>query len=139
MIAITDTTDSTLLFDTLDWRLIERRIRETFKESEQPRHGQNLCCGYCRRQVTREDLRIPVQGSHQHVYSNPHGIVFEIGCFASASGCQAVGVPTEEWTWFRGFAWQIAICKGCGEHLGWRYSNTGSDTFFGLILGRLAS
>jgi hypothetical protein len=24
-------------------------------------------------------------------------------------------------TWFEGYAWQVASCAGCGTHLGWRF------------------
>ena len=66
---------------------------------------------------------------------NPEGTVFVIGCFAQAPGCVAIGAPMLEWTWFPGCRWQVALCRACGEHLGWRY--TGADTFHGLILERL--
>lgn len=33
------------------------------------------------------------------------------------------GVPTEKFTWFKGYAWQIFNCKRCGLHLGWRYTS----------------
>lgn len=46
------------------------------------------------------------------------------------------GVPTEEFTWFKGYAWQIFNCRRCGSHLGWRYSTKDVSKvpshFFGL-------
>jgi hypothetical protein len=124
------------LLDLLNWQLIEYQLRK-IKQEEESGKSQKLCCSHCRLIITREDQRIPVQGKHEHVYSNPNGIVFHIGCFASAPGCQSVGISTEEWTWFRGFTWQIAICKGCGEHLGWRYRRSDGDIFYGLLVNRL--
>jgi hypothetical protein len=30
--------------------------------------------------ITSPAERIVVQGSHQHTFANPHGIIYEIGC-----------------------------------------------------------
>jgi hypothetical protein len=68
---------------------------------------------------------------------NPHELMFHIGCFAAAPGCAQVDIATAEWTWFSGYRWQVALCRHCGIHLGWRYRGAGSDAFFGLILDRL--
>jgi hypothetical protein len=48
-----------------------------------------------------------------------------------------VGEPSEYYPWFPGYAWQIAVCRGCRAHLGWLFRAEG-DVFFGLILNRLA-
>jgi hypothetical protein len=134
---VTENQTDRRLFDSIDWELTGRALRQTLGEEQETSEGQYLCCRYCRLPITREDQRIPVQGQHEHLYSNPHGIVFHFGCFATAPGCQSLGTPSEEWSWFRGFSWQIAICKGCGEHLGWRYSSLHGDNFHGLILKHL--
>jgi cereblon len=34
----------------------------------------------------------------------------------------AAGRPSTEFTWFPGYAWEIAWCSRCGEHLGWRFT-----------------
>ncbi len=86
--------------------------------------------------MTTTSARIDVGGAHEHVFTNPHGIQFRIGCFAHAVGCRTLGQASTFWTWFPGHAWQIAICGGCREHLGWLF--TASDaSFHGLILDRL--
>ena len=126
-----------LRFDSLNWGQIERHLLEANEEEERNDPGQNLYCIHCGNAITREDQRIPVQGKHQHVFSNPHGIIFRIGCFATAPGCGQVGTATEEWTWFPGYAWQIALCLGCGSHLGWHYRHRDGNLFYGLILRHL--
>ena len=40
-----------------------------------------------------------------------------------------------EHTWFAGFRWQVALCDGCGGHVGWWY--LGDSSFVGLIATRL--
>jgi hypothetical protein len=99
--------------------------------------GRGLFCRLCRHGITRQEAGIAVNGRQVHVRTNPAGITFEFGCYSGAPGCAAVGSPTAEHTWFPGHSWQIAVCGGCGEHLGWRFRGEGG--FFGLILSRLVS
>lgn len=94
-------------------------------------------CRQCRQIITSSAERIPVQGSHHHTFANPHGVVFHIGCFQSVRGCGYVGPATEEFTWFRGYRWRIAVCSMCLTHLGWLFVSQGGHVFNGLILDRL--
>jgi hypothetical protein len=89
--------------------------------------------------VTDESRCITVAGSHEHVFANPYGMVFRLGCFAAAPGVVGLGVPSSDFTWFAGTVWQIVVCAACGAHLGWRYDWPGGDIFFGLLLDRLVS
>jgi hypothetical protein len=95
-----------------------------------------LVCRACRTVVTTTDLAVVVNGSHRHVFFNPHGLVFELGCFASARNVLPTGPKTDEFTWFAGYAWQAVVCAGCAGLLGWRYTGHG-HAFFGLILPAL--
>lgn len=104
---------------------------------EDSRERRILVCRSCRRAVTDPAHRISVRGMHRHVFFNPHGIVFEIGCFSRADGCAMSGSPTMEFTWFDGYAWRIAVCSFCLTHLGWQYLGSSGDSFFGLILSHL--
>ncbi|MGB5984318.1 MAG: cereblon family protein, partial [Desulfobacterales bacterium] len=80
-------------------------------------------------------------GAHRHTFANPHGRVFEIGCFRDAPGCRVQGPALTEFSWFSGYAWRIALCGGCLSHLGWRFQGAPSGIpgpgFFGLILNHL--
>ena len=86
--------------------------------------------------MTAEKERVAVDGHHVHHRSNPAGIEFEFGCFAAASGAEAVGVRTAEFTWFSGYTWVFSVCRACGAHLGWLFEG-GGPSFHGLILVRL--
>ena len=99
--------------------------------------GTVLVCRVCRSRITRRDLSMEVDGSHRHVFFNPHGEVFEVGCFASAKNMLPSGPKTDEFTWFPGYMWQAVACTGCISQLGWRYTGKGGG-FFGLILAALA-
>ena len=105
-------------------------------EARDRRRGRALRCIRCRAEVTTTDARIEVGGRHEHACMNMHGYFHHFGCFAAAPGCVAVGVPTSEWTWFPGHSWQLANCRRCGLHLGWRFTS-GDSGFHGLLLERL--
>lgn len=96
-----------------------------------------LVCRACRTAITGPEHAMEVNGSHRHVFFNPHGFVFELGCFASARNVVPTGPKTDEFTWFAGHAWQAVLCAGCAGLLGWRYTGEGGG-FFGLILPALA-
>lgn len=111
------------------------------QEKEAPEADEDvraeILCRQCRQGITAPDLRISIQGSHRHTFANPHGIVFEIGCFREARNCGVLGAPTDEFSWFSGFRWQIVICGTCLTHLGWLFTSGAPAQFFGLILDRL--
>ena len=95
-----------------------------------------VICRKCGFHVTGIDQKTEVMGSFNHTFANPDGIVFEVGCFKDAWGTAVIGDPTDEFTWFPGYFWRIALCRRCLVHLGWEYEGT-FDRFFGLILDRL--
>lgn len=107
------------------------------KELLRPNKGPYLACRQCGHKITPIASRISVSDRHIHVCSNPHGLVFEIGCFAHAPGCTQVGLPSIEFTWFPGHTWQITLCEACHNHLGWLFQQSSGAYFYGLILQRL--
>ncbi|MFH2218816.1 MAG: cereblon family protein [Pseudomonadota bacterium] len=111
---------------------VEDDVGETESDEE-----KFLLCRQCRQVITRPAERIFIQGAHQHTLANPHGIVYEIGCFRNVIGCGYVGPATDEFTWFKGFSWRVAVCTMCLTHMGWLFVSPGSQAFNGLILDRL--
>lgn len=97
--------------------------------------GRRIVCKSCGTPISHTGARIRVRGEHEHVCVNPHGIPFHLGCYREAR-VTSMGAPTQEWTWFPGYRWQVAQCPGCTQHLGWRF--TGEDLFYGLLLSRIA-
>lgn len=95
-----------------------------------------IVCANCGSEITRPEARVTRRGSHEHAFFNPLGIVYDIGCFATAPGCVEVGVTSDEFSWFPGYIWQVNCCRNCQTHLGWTFSN-GEDRFYGLVLERL--
>ncbi len=104
---------------------------------DQTKEAPRIFCRNCRFAVTSPSERIEVNSFHRHTFANPNGYLFEIGCFKEAEGCAATGMRTDEFTWFKGYFWQVGICRKCHNHLGWLFQSSG-DYFYGLILNRLS-
>ncbi|MBA3542555.1 MAG: hypothetical protein H0T79_23265 [Deltaproteobacteria bacterium] len=95
-----------------------------------------LRCAACSHPITQRAYRMTMSGAHEHTFVNPAGVVHTIGCFVAAPGCVHVGHAETAFSWFPGWAWQIAICAQCRAHLGWIF-RLAPDQFHGLILAAL--
>lgn len=95
-----------------------------------------IICASCSNHITDPQSKIQMNGSFTHVFANPHGYVFEIGCFSQAPGCGSGSDSSKEFSWFQGFSWQIGLCLSCSSHLGWIFSSQ-AKKFYGLILDKL--
>lgn len=102
-----------------------------------PRSEQVLC-RFCHAPVTSIHEETVVGDRHQHQLSSHGGTAFLIGCFRQAPGCDIHGAALTDHSWFDGYAWQLARCTDCGEHLGWFYQCGEHDQFYGLIVDKLA-
>ena len=96
-----------------------------------------ILCRFCHAAITSKREELAMSGGHQHRFVNPNGFEFHIGCFKLAPGCDISGPSTDEYSWFRGYVWQMARCSDCGEHLGWLYQSGEANQFFGLIIDKL--
>lgn len=101
-------------------------------------------CHACGTHVTRPAWAITPDGEHERVFFNPYGHLFRVLCFGAAPGVTDATPPESGFSWFPGYAWTIAICRGCGDHLGWRYQGDGRGdgappVFFGLIKSKLVA
>lgn len=97
---------------------------------------KRIRCSLCDALITDAEQKFYVNGAHRHSCTNPAHQTFNIGCFKEAPGCMHVGTPTKDHTWFLGYAWRIAICNSCRNHLGWIFLGA-HDQFHGLILDTL--
>lgn len=95
----------------------------------------NLVCVSCGRFVTKVSEKIKVRGRHDHSFGNL-GYLVKLGCFRNAPGCIGLDRISHGYSWFRGYAWQIQLCRHCFTQLGWKYMNQ-DDRFYGLIFGML--
>ncbi len=115
----------------------EKRPESAPEDDTQAKASRRVLCRECLHPVTRPQDRTEVHGAHQHTFANPSGLVFTIGCFQMAEGCGAAGSPSDEFTWFKGYSWRVAVCIGCLAHLGWLFSAASGAVFWGLILDHL--
>ncbi|MDD2464376.1 MAG: cereblon family protein [Desulfobulbus sp.] len=118
------------------------KLRQEPSNQEEPAKDERhwLYCRLCSARITTQDQAININGRHQHAFFNPAGIAFEIRCFQAAPGVLPQDAPSEDFSWFPGFSWQIVLCANCQSHLGWRFLHrTASHVFFGLIDSRLLS
>ena len=114
----------------------KRKILEDQDRDEMAERA--IICRACKNKICSLSSGIEVNGRHQHTFYNPEGVIYQIGCFASAPGCVVHGQPTSHFTWFEGYRWSFALCGNCGVHLGWHYRADGGSKFYGLIFNKLA-
>lgn len=94
--------------------------------------ARRIRCRHCQESIAEHDAE-----ATRHVFANPAGRVFEIWRLREAR-LDAWGVPTEEHTWFAGFAWRAGTCPRCGFHLGWIFNPVQKGvTFYGLITNEI--
>jgi len=103
-----------------------------------------IYCAACGHLVTRTRWAFDINGGHEHMFFNPAGIVFRVLCFREAPGAAETGDASDQFTWFKGYDWRLAICNGCGDQLGWRFEGASENDsepaiFFALIKGKLTS
>ena len=99
-----------------------------------------IVCRNCNSIVTKPRFQVEIDNRFSHTFANPHGIVFEIGCFSKADGCVKASDTTDEFSWFNGYVWAIVLCRNCRCQLGWIFIPARSGqgaSFFGLILDQL--
>jgi hypothetical protein len=112
---------------------IDKKTEKQRKEYKE----KHILCKFCEHKITTTAYKTEIEGNFKHAFLNPAGHIFEIGCFTRADGCVSLGIPSYEWTWFKDYKWQVALCRECSSHLGWFYSSEQKKAFFGLILNTL--
>lgn len=98
-------------------------------------------CAACGSLVTHSDRLLGFNGRNRHLFVNPAGVECDFHTFFSCPGAVALGEGTEEHTWFSGYAWRMAFCRNCFQHLGWFYEGvSGTERpreFWGILLVRI--
>ncbi len=117
-------------------RQTQEKSKPEFKQTLEP----VILCKNCNAFVTKPEFAIHAGDGFSQTFANPAGHVFEIGCFATASGCCEGSAPSSEFTWYPGYDWCIGICRNCTCHLGWIFLSVKQGPgpkFYGLILDHL--
>ncbi|XP_024378293.1 uncharacterized protein [Physcomitrium patens] len=75
-------------------------------------------------------------------YVNAHGYVHETLTLQRACRLVLAGQPQTANSWFPGYAWALAECSACTEHMGWRFTAVAKETrpkaFWGIRRSQLA-
>jgi hypothetical protein len=114
----------------------ETQLDREAQRASETREESWVRCSACGRALTPARARTDVEGQHVHTFVNPAGFEYTIRCFADAPGCTGAGEESTFWSWFRGFAWRMAACGGCGAHVGWSFRKE-SSVFWGLVADRI--
>ncbi|MCP4022648.1 MAG: hypothetical protein GY729_12465 [Desulfobacteraceae bacterium] len=112
----------------------DKAVKEDTKTEAKP--AKEILCAVCSHKISDMSKQIIVNNAHEHTFANPHGIVFQIGCYSDANGCIPASIPSSEFSWFPGYTWRIGICRSCSAHLGWIFLSD-NDAFYGLIIDKL--
>lgn len=100
-------------------------------------------CAGCNSHITSiNNLFSKTDEGSVNVYVNPQGSVHDLITSLRVSYIvRTSGQPSEEFSWFPGYAWTIIECRQCGIHLGWKFTATNGDltpsSFFGLRCSQL--
>jgi len=117
-------------------------LKEIVEKKSRSQKGY-VYCATCSHIISHVEERIEVQGSHQHRFTNPFDLVFDVACYRSAPGCDISGNSNAADTWFAAHEWHLASCSDCTSHIGWYFepvvNQTSENTFFGLITERIQS
>ncbi|CAO1432184.1 unnamed protein product [Diamesa tonsa] len=96
-------------------------------------------CKRCNNKISMyNDIFSMSKGNLAGNYCNPAGYIHETICFYKVieSSTRMVDRPSTDFSWFPGYAWQIALCSKCSTHVGWKFiavsKNLKPRTFFGL-------
>jgi hypothetical protein len=106
-----------------------------FKEDADKLRKRILICAACDHPVTSVSEKVIVRGRHDHAFRYYNAIV-RLGCFRNAEGCLGVQGISHGYSWFRGYAWQIQVCRNCYTQLGWKYMSE-EERFYGLVFKTL--
>jgi len=94
-------------------------------------------CVACDLEIADRDAVFDPGAGPLQLHVNPHGYLHEIVTLSAARNLAYRGEETAEFTWFQGYAWRIAVCSRCSEHLGWRFTAVAADgspaMFYGLL------
>lgn len=101
-----------------------------------------MCYFDCKRCKTRiasySDIFAMAKGNVNANYCNPAGYIHETLTVNKTveKSVSMVDRPSTDFSWFPGYAWQIAVCSKCSSHIGWKFvavtKNLKPKAFFGL-------
>jgi cereblon len=107
------------------------RLRRAIEYMRKDTVNGLLACSVCGDKIGRKKDVFSLPGAEGVVgaYVNSHGVVHQTVTLREITPQTMIvlqGRPTEQDSWFPGFAWTIVCCGRCYNHLGWRFTITAS-------------
>jgi hypothetical protein len=110
---------------------LEKRPSLFEHEEDENFQAWRLVCASCGRLVTTVSEKMEVRGRHHYDFPY-YGHIVRLGCYRNSPGCVGVERISNGYSWFRGYAWQIQLCRNCYTQLGWKYMSQDAS-FYGLV------
>ncbi|XP_001603993.2 protein cereblon isoform X1 [Nasonia vitripennis] len=105
-----------------------------------------LVCSNCEKHIGNQSDLFPMsKEGPQSTFCNSGGFIHDTVTLYQAKNLTLnAEPPSAEYSWFPGYAWTIATCKGCGIHMGWQFTADKDKTlrpsaFWGLTRRGLKS
>lgn len=98
----------------------------------------SICCRQCNAIIaSTKDIFSLSDDGPQSAFINEYGYVHSTITLRKIVQLPLLyGNPTTENSWFPGYAWSIALCSNCANHVGWKFVKTQShlspSSFWGL-------
>ncbi|GBP92305.1 Protein cereblon [Eumeta japonica] len=81
-----------------------------------------VCCAACGTLVARLEHSFAMSSDGLHAtFCNVGGHLHDVMTVSEATNLVLTGGRSEEFSWFPGYAWSIAVCAVCAAHIGWRF------------------
>ncbi|KAJ1410500.1 hypothetical protein B484DRAFT_423186 [Ochromonadaceae sp. CCMP2298] len=107
------------------------------------RGDKSLACARCSLPLAPQCQVFSLPGTEgvSGAYVNSYGAVHQTITLRSLlpSAARLSGPPCLTDSWFPGYAWEIACCRRCGSHLGWRFTRAGAGLAGARVAGRVAA
>jgi len=105
---------------------------------------QVLVCRRCYQELAdQSDIFSMSSEGPQGAFVNPGGHLHETLTVYKAKNLKLVGEPSTEYSWFPGYAWTIAECSRCYNHIGWKFTvakeGLKPDKFYGFSRKSISS
>ncbi|KAH8962405.1 hypothetical protein BDL97_05G100700 [Sphagnum fallax] len=122
---------------------VDGTVHRLRREIELLENMDQLRCKCCSAIIARRsDMLVMSSDGPISAYVNTHGYVHETLTLARARGLILAGQPQTANSWFPGYAWILAECAACAEHMGWRFIAVSKETrpkaFWGIRRSQLA-
>jgi cereblon len=113
-----------------------RAKRRLPADEESAGRSKRILCRWCGEALSDVSAIFATSASGTaQTFLNPYGFLHEVVTVRWARSLTLSGPPTTEFTWYPGYAWEVASCGRCRAHVGWAFravSNEEPERFWAL-------